>query len=398
MTLQGQWPEFGDEEIESVRRVLASGQVNYWTGSECKAFEEEFAKACDARFAIALSNGTVALELALEAAGIGQGDDVIVTPRTFIASASCVVRLGGRPVFADIDADSQNITPDSVRAALTAQTRAVILVHHAGWPCDMDGFAKLAAEHDLVIIEDCAQAHGASINGKPVGGLGHIAAFSFCQDKIMTTGGEGGMLVTNDESIWKRAWAIKDHGKNFDSVFAKNHKPGFRWLHDSFGTNMRMTEMQAAIGRVQLKKLPEWHEQRNHNAAHLTNAMRDHGCIRVPEPTKNVVHAYYRLYAFVEPDGLSSGWDRDRIAKAIQDNGVPCFSGSCPEIYNEQAFESARLRPANPMPVAKSLEPLSLAFLVHPTLSKADLNHMAKVLDEVLSMASARTGASKLRA
>jgi len=260
------WPKHGDDELAAVIRVLRSGKVNYWTGGECKQFEIEFAEHCESNCAIALANGTLALELALEAAAIGTGDDVIVAPRTFIASASCVVRLGGRPVFADVSVESQNITPESVEAALTPNTKAIVAVHHAGWPCDMDGLMDLADKHGLLVVEDCAQAHGAKYKGRPVGSLGHIGAFSFCQDKIMTTGGEGGMLVTNDEAIWKRAWAIKDHGKSYDAVFTTEHPAGFRWLHESFGTNMRMTEMQAAIGRVQLTKLKHWNEQRNANA------------------------------------------------------------------------------------------------------------------------------------
>ena len=251
------WPVYEQDEIDAVSTVLSSGKVNYWTGENGGEFECEFAGHCDAKYSIALANGTLALELALEAAGIGPGDDVIVTPRTFIASASCVVRRGARPVFADISLDSQNLTPETVAAVLTPNTKAVVAVHHAGWPCEMDGLMALAGDHDFVVIEDCAQAHGATYKGRPVGGLGHVAAFSFCQDKIMTTGGEGGMLVTNDEAIWKKAWSIKDHGKNYDAVFKQDHPPGFRWLHDSFGTNMRMTEMQSAIGRLQLKKLTD---------------------------------------------------------------------------------------------------------------------------------------------
>ena len=228
------WPFHAQDEIDAVSAVLSSGKVNYWTGDNGRQFEREFAEYCNAKYAIALGNGTQALELALEAAGIVPGDDVIVTPRTFIASASCVVRCGARPVFADISVDSQNLTPESVKAALTPATRAIVAVHHAGWPCDMDGLMALADSHGLVVIEDCAQAHGARYHDRPVGDLGHIAAFSFCQDKIMTTGGEGGMLVTNDEAIWEKVWAAKDHGKSYEAVFEREHPPGFgfRWLHE----------------------------------------------------------------------------------------------------------------------------------------------------------------------
>ena len=252
------WPVFDEDEIDAVTRVLKSGRVNYWTGEECQAFEREFAAHCGAEYPISLANGTVALELALYAFGIGPGDEVIVPSRTFIASASCAVARGAKPVVADIDPVSQNLTADTIRAVMTRQTKAVIAVHLAGWPCDMDPIMDLAKAHGIIVIEDCAQAHGATYKGRPIGSLGDGAAFSFCQDKIMTTGGEGGMFVTSDEVAWENAWAYKDHGKSYEAVFHRQHSPGFRWLHTSFGTNWRMTEMQAAIGRHQLTKLAGW--------------------------------------------------------------------------------------------------------------------------------------------
>lgn len=382
------WPAFERDEIDAVAEVLASGKVNYWTGDIGRQFEQEFASHCQTSYAITLGNGTQALELALEAAGIGPGDDVIVTPRTFIASASCVVRLGARPMFADVCLESQNLTPKSVKAVLTPETRAIIAVHHAGWPCDMDGLMSLAEEHDLVVIEDCAQAHGAEYKGRPVGGLGHIGAFSFCQDKIMTTGGEGGMLVTNDETIWKKAWAIKDHGKSYDAVYNEDHPPGFRWLHHSFGTNMRMTEMQAAIGRLQLNKLSKWNKKRTANALQIAQTLSRFAAVSVPLPNDQIRHAYYRLYAFVDSTLLSAGWDRDRFMNEINAQGISCFIGSCPEIYNEQAFEAAGLRPDSPLPNAASLGPGSLAFLVHPTLTTDDIQRTCEVISSVMSAAT----------
>lgn len=382
------WPEFSAQEIEAVRRVLASGKINYWTGTEGRQFEDDFAKFCDSRHAIALANGSLALELALEAGGIGPGDDVIVTPRTFIASASCVVRVGGRPVFADVSLDSQNVTAESVEAALTPNTKAVIAVHHAGWPCDMDGLMSLAHERNLLVIEDCAQAHGATLMGRPVGGLGHVAAFSFCQDKVMTTGGEGGMLVTSDEQIWKRAWAIKDHGKSYDQVYGRQHPPGFRWLHESFGTNFRMTEMQAAIGRIQLTKLKDWNERRNANANRIIEALTPYPSVRVPVPPVDITHAYYRLYAFVVSEHLAEGWDRDRVMKELSSAGLPCSIGSCPEIYDEKAFDQTGSRPSVPLANAQMLGRTSLAFLVHPTLTSVDMERICGRLDMVLKKAT----------
>jgi dTDP-4-amino-4,6-dideoxygalactose transaminase len=382
------WPYYAEDERAAVQRVLESGDVNYWSGHEGRKFEEEFAEYCNSDYALALANGTAALELALEAAGIGRGDEVVVTPRTFIASASCVVRVGARPVFADVSGETQNIEADAVRSVLTPGTRAIIAVHHAGWPCDMDPLLALADEYGLLLFEDCAQAHGAKYKGRPVGGMGHAAAFSFCQDKIITTGGEGGMVVTNDKDIWNRAWSIKDHGKSYDAVFSERHPPGFRWVHESFGTNMRLTEMQAAIGRVQLTKLDEWSAQRNRNAARLREALSSFPSVRVPVPADDIWHAYYRLYAFVEPDYLAEGWSRDRIMTEINRLGVPCFSGSCPEIYNERAFERAALSPGRPLPEAHRLGATSLAFLVHPSLTSADIDHGCDVITRVFSAAT----------
>ncbi|HWI40208.1 MAG TPA: DegT/DnrJ/EryC1/StrS aminotransferase family protein [Verrucomicrobiae bacterium] len=379
------WPFFAEDEIEAATRVLHSGRVNYWTGNEGREFEREFAAFTGCRHAIALANGTVALELALYALGIGAGDEVIVTSRTFIASASSVVMRGGVPVVADVDPVTQNITAETVRAVLTPRTRAIICVHLAGWPCDMDPILELAREHGLKVVEDCAQAHGATYKGRPVGSLGDAAAFSFCQDKIMTTGGEGGMLTTSNEDVWRRAWEYKDHGKSWDAVYNRDHAPGFRWLHESFGTNWRLTEVQSAIGRVQLRKLPEWTRLRNRNAAILTDALDGCPALRLTLPPEEVGHAYYKYYAFVRPEMLLPEWSRDRIISEVTAAGIPCFSGSCSEIYLEKAFDSGSLRPRAPLPVARELGETSLMFLVHPTLEEANMEAAADVVRAVMA-------------
>ncbi|MDT8421226.1 MAG: DegT/DnrJ/EryC1/StrS aminotransferase family protein [Desulfuromonadales bacterium] len=382
------WPSFTEDEIVAVREVLLSNQVNYWTGSEGRAFEKEYATYTGSKYAIAVANGTVALELALYALGIGYGDEVITTSRTFIASASCIVMRGATPVMADVDPQSQNLTAETIRAVLTPRTRAIIAVHLAGWPCDMDAITALAREYNLKVIEDCAQAHGAEYKGRPVGSLGDVGAFSFCQDKILSTGGEGGMLVTNDESLWKKAWAFKDHGKDYDTVNNRQHPPGFRWLHGSFGTNWRLTEMQSAIGRVILRKLPGWVEARRRNAALLTESFQDLPALRVTVPPGDLCHSYYKYYVFVRPERLQDGWDRDRVMNAICAEGVPCYSGSCSEIYLEKAFADAGLQPEERLPVAKQLGDTSLMFLVHPTLSLDDMRQFADVVTRVVSAAT----------
>ena len=386
-TTFGVWPQYSEEEVRVVAQVLTSGHVNYWTGGEGRKFELEFTEMCGAEYAVALSNGTVALELALRALEIGPGDEVIVTPRTFIASISAIVMVGAIPVFADIDMESQNITPATVAQVLTERTRAIIAVHLAGWPCDMDGLMALADKHDLYVIEDCAQAHGALYKGRSVGGLGHVAAWSFCQDKIMTTGGEGGMLTTSDPGIWKRAWSFKDHGKAWDAVYNREHLEGFRWLHESFGTNGRMTEMQAAIGRLQLRKLPDWNEKRRRNALILEEYFQDIPAFRVIKAPASIRHAYYKYYVFVNPELLGEGWQRDRIIGAVTKGGVPCFSGSCSEVYLEKAFESTGFRPAERLPVARALGESSLMFPVHPTLTPDEMATMGSVVCEVMKQA-----------
>lgn len=384
----GPWPFFAEDEIQAARQVLESGRVNYWTGTEGRQFEEEYAAFTGTRHAIALSNGTVALELALYALGIGPGDDVIVPCRTFIASASCIVARGARPVVCDIDRDSQNLTRETIEAVITPQTRAIIAVHLAGWPCDMDPILELARERNLFVIEDCAQAHGAEYKGRPVGSLGHAGCFSFCQDKILTTAGEGGLLVTNDSQLWQTAWQYKDHGKT-EEAFYHPAPPStqFRWLHERFGTNFRMTEIQAAIGRRILQKLPGWIEQRRSNAARLLEVCQSTPALRTPVPGPDIYHAYYKFYTFLQSEHLAAGWDRDRLLLALRERGVPAFSGSCSEIYLEKAFPQ-EWRPAERFPVAKELGETSLMLLVHPTLSAANVDHMCGVLSDCLAQAT----------
>jgi len=378
------WPYHAPDELEAVRNVLASGRTNYWTGQEARRFEEEFAAYVGVPRAVALANGTVALEAALLALGIGAGDDVVVPARTFVATGTVVVLSGARPIFADVDRDSGNVTEATIEAALTPRTRAVIVVHLGGRPCDMDPILDLARERGLFVIEDCAQCHGARYRGRVVGSLGDIAAFSFCQDKIMTTGGEGGMLTTANEALWRAAWSRKDHGKTWEAVYERERAPGFRWLHDSFGSNWRLTEAQAAIGRVQLGKLEGWVERRRQNARLLAGFLEGVETVRVPEPPEHTQGSYYRLYAYVRPDRLRPGWTRDRLLAAFADRGIPGMSGSCPEIYLERCFAAAGLAPSRRLPVARELGETSLAFPVHPTLSEATLVAWGRTAREVL--------------
>jgi dTDP-4-amino-4,6-dideoxygalactose transaminase len=384
------WPSFSEDEVSAVARVVASGRVNYWTGDESREFEREFAKWAGASHAVALGNGTLALDLALKALNIGPGDEVIVTPRTFIASISCVVTAGAAPVFADVDRDSGNITAASIARVLSPKTRAVIPVHLGGWPCDMDGIMTLAKDHGLKVIEDCAQAHGAQLGHRSVGTIGDVGAWSFCQDKIMTTGGEGGMVTTSDPDLWDTMWSYKDHGKSFDAVYNRAHAPGFRWLHERFGTNWRMLEVQAAIGRIQLRKLPEWSRRRTEIAQRFAEAFTAFpNAVRVPVPDGNAFkHAYYRLYSYVRPGGLASGWTRDRIIAELETSGLPAFQGSCSEVYLEKAFDGTRWRPENRLPVARELGETSIMLLTHPTITNDEVARGCAAITSVLSRAA----------
>lgn len=387
------WPSFTQEEADAVSQVLLSNKVNYWTGQECRQFETEFAKWADSKYAIAMGNGTLALDVALQALDIGAGDEVIVTPRTFIASISSVVNAGATPVFADVDEATGNITPESIAAVLTAKTKAIVCVHLAGWPCEMDGIMALAEQHNLYVIEDCAQAHGARYKGRSVGSIGHIGAWSFCQDKVMTTGGEGGIVTTNDEQLWRKMWAYKDHGKSYAAVYETEHPPGYRWLHESFGTNWRMTEMQAVLGRIQLTRMSEWTAKRTANSQAILDACTKweaKGYLSVPRLEESPqfadsTHAYYKLYVYVQPDNLPKEWSRDRIIEEINKLGVPCFSGSASEVYLEKAFDNTGLRPESRLPVAKQLGETSLMFLVHPTLTADEIKQTVQAIDSVFT-------------
>lgn len=379
------WPHYSADEIQAVEKVLCSGKVNYWTGTEGRELEKEFAAFHGCKYAVAVANGTVALELTLVALGISVGDEVIVTPRTFVASASAIVMRGAKPIFADVDLISQNITAESIQAVLTPRTKAIICVHLAGWPCEMDEIMALAAEHNLYVIEDCAQAHGARYQNKLVGTWGHIGAFSFCQDKIISTGGEGGMVITDDESLWKKMWSFKDHGKSYDTVYHVQHPPGFRWLHEEFGTNWRMTEMQAAIGRCQLRKLTGWLTRRREIATQLKATLEKLAALFIPPIPEDVFHAYYRYYFFIRPEKLKSGWDRDRIMQEINAHGVNINVGSCAEIYLEKCFDKYQLQPARPCFNARELGKNSLALPIHHYLTAEAVQEMVTIIASVVT-------------
>ncbi|MEJ1157411.1 DegT/DnrJ/EryC1/StrS family aminotransferase [Prosthecomicrobium sp. N25] len=391
------WPTYDEEQIADVVAVLRSGAVNAWTGPHVRDFEAAYEAHLGRRHCIALANGTLALDLPLRLMDLQPGDEVVVTPRSFVASASCVPLAGGVPVFADVDPDTQNLSAETIAKVLTPRTRAVIVVHLAGWPTDMAPIMDLCRPRGIAVIEDCAQAHGAEVGGRPVGSFGDFAAFSFCQDKIITTGGEGGLLALDDDALWRRAWSFKDHGKSYKAVFETQHPPGFRWLHESFGTNWRMTSIQAVLGSRQLQRLPAWTAARTRNAGILLDALADLPALRTPVPPPGTVHAWYRFYTFVRPERLKSGWTRDRLLAEIAAAGIQVFTGSCSEIYLEKAFQDAGYVPPERLPVARLLGETSLAFLVDPVQDEAVLADNARKIRRIVeaaTLAGAETAAA----
>ncbi len=379
------WPQFEADEVDAASAVLRSGKVNYWTGTIGRDFEAAFARFIGVPHAIAVSNGTIAIELGLAALGIGPGDEVVVPSSTFVATASAVLSLGATPVFADLCERSGNLTPETVAAVATARTRAVIAVHLGGWPARVVELGALCRKRGWWFLEDCAQAHGARVDGRSIGSFGDVAAFSFCQDKIMTTAGEGGMVVTSDTTLARRIWSAKDHGKSWHAVYERKHPPGFRWLHETLGTNARMTEMQAAVGLTQLNKLETWVGRRREHASIVRTALERYDAMWVPRPPEGVRGAFYRLYARVRPEALKPGWTRDRIMVALDAEGLPCRVGSCAEVYKEGVFSDL---PTPSCPVASTLTETALAFTTHPTLTLEALDDAQRAIDKVLTIAS----------
>lgn len=385
------WPFYEADEIKAATKTLVSGKVNYWTGELGKQFENAYANSVGKRFGVALSNGTVALELALRALDIKAGDEVIVTSRSYVASASCVLLIGAVPVFADIDSYSGNVCVETIEPLITSKTTAIIPVHIGGWPCDMPAIMQLANQYKLKVIEDCAQAHGAMVGGKPVGAWGHASIFSFCQDKIISTGGEGGMLLLDEIEEYKKAWAYKDIGRSYDAVYHHAHPPGFRWLTESAGSNLRMTEFQAAIGLKQLEKLPRWIETRNQNANVIIEILKKFEFLDVPiiDQKFGNTNAFYRLYAQVKPSykahEFQNGLLRDVIVKQLSEDGVPCFTGACSEVYREKLFVNLDFSPINPLRNAKFFSDNAFCFLVHHTITIEQIQNVAEKISSGLS-------------
>ena len=386
------WPQYSQTEIEAAMNVLCTGKVNYWTGHECKAFEKEFANYIGSKFGVALANGTVALEACYRAIGIREGDEIITTPRTFIATSMAAINLGAKTIFADVDINTGCISHSTIEPLITKKTKAISVVHLGGWPADMENICKIANKHKLYVIEDCSQAHGAKIKiddvYQSVGSFGHISCWSFCQDKIISTAGEGGMITTNDTQIFQKIWSYKDHGKSYEAVHNQKRSTGYRYLHEELGSNYRMTEMQASIGRIQLKNLDETQKIREKNADILLSTLNKLDILRIPTPPKSVKHAWYKFYAFLNKDNLSKDWSRDKIINTLTNDGFPAFSGSCGEIYLEECIKRLNMNPSKRLKNAKNLGETSLCFLVDPLISNNEMHEYATNIRKVLESAS----------
>ena len=374
------WPSFTKREANKIQEILLSNKVNYWTGNQGKLFEDKFSQFSNANYSVAVANGTVALDLALIALQVKKGDEVIVTPRSYVASASAIRNSGAKPIFVDVDYNSQNISPIKIEEKITKKTKAIICVHFAGWPCEMDHIKKIADKYNLKIIEDCAQAHGALYKGNPIGALGDIGAWSFCQDKIITTGGEGGMVTCNNKDYWKKIWSFKDHGKSLDEINKLKEKniknTSFKFIHNSIGTNWRLTEIQSALGLIQLDYIKKWNKKRTENAKNIIQAAKKNNIFRTPIIPKHITHAFYKLYLFVNGGSKL----RDELLYKINNQGVPCYTGGCSEIYREKAFGSYK---KGYLKTAAELGDTSLMFLVHPTLTKNEINKTCEVINSI---------------
>ena len=394
------YPFFNKSSIKKVKQILNSGRVNYWTGNECRNFEKEFSNYHGVKYSLAVSNGSVALELGLKSLGLKNNDQVIVTPRSFIISASCVLNLGLKPVFADVD-DNGNLSIEGIKKVYNKNIKAIVVVHLNGLSCDLDPILKFTKKNKIFLIEDCAQAHGAIYKGKKVGSFGNISTWSFCQDKIISTGGEGGMITTNNKKLFLKIWSMKEHGKNYISVFFKKHRTGYKWLHDHLGSNYRMTEMQAAIGRVQLRLLDKMVKKRNFLANLYLNGLKDYyqkyEIIKKPDfrcetcPLKKnekkcnkCAHSFYRLNLFINKKNIN----QIKLIEQFNKNKIECGIGSCPEIYREKIFKKLKLHPKKRLQNAKLLGKTSIMFPINPYKSlikiKPEINLIKKILDNYI--------------
>lgn len=352
-------PIIGEEEIENVVEVLKSGMIAQ--GPKVMEFEEKFANWIGAKYGIATNSGTSALHVALLACGIGEGDEVITTPFTFIASGNAIVYTGATPVFADIDLDTYTIDPDKIEDLITDKTKAILPVQLYGQAADMDKIREIAEKHDLKIIEDAAQAHGAEYNGEKVGTLGDMACFSFYPTKNMTTS-EGGMITTNDEELAKKAQMFRAHGASE------------RYHHDEIGYNFRMTDIAAAIGLAQLKVIDEFNDKRISNANYLNEQLKDIEGIVTPKSPDNYKHVYHQYTVRVEKG------NRDDWVEFLTNKGIGTGIHYPIPLYNQPIYKKLGIE--GDCPLAEKAADNVISLPVHPSLTKEDLDLVVDAVKE----------------
>ena len=377
MIPKSKWPNYDGNILSKISKLLQSGKTNYLVGKEGLLFEKNFSKFYKIKFANAVANASLGLELSLLSLNLNKGDEVIVTPRSYHSSVSCVIRAGLTPVFADVDRQTMNICPKSIRKNISKKTKAIICVHLYGMPCEMNDIIKLSKEYKINVIEDCSQAHGSKIGRKYVGSFGDISVFSYCQDKIISTGGEGGMIATNNKKLNDRIWSLKEIGKNKDKFFKINSLSNdFPYVHDTIGTNARITEIQSCIGNYQLKQLKSYIRARNENAKIFFNKLKNCKHLIIPNHNSQITHSYYRYTVIISNEKLS----RSILMKNLKKKGVACNVGGCPTIYNEKYFvEKFNVNIKN-YPNAEYLKNRTLSFLVDQTISKKEINKVSSIL------------------
>ncbi len=380
--MNNKWPQHSKKEIYKVLQILKNGNTNYLFGNEGIEFEKEFAEFSNSKYAVALSNGTVALDLAIKSLNLKKNSEIIVTPRSFIASASCILLNNLKPKFIDVDKNTHNITLEQISKSINKNTSAIICVHLGGMPCNMIEIMKFAKQNDLFVIEDCAQAHGAKIENRSVGSFADISTWSFCYDKIISTGGEGGMITTNNKKLYDFCWSYKDHGKNKKKyVTAKKIKDGkFKFLHDTLGNNFRLTEIQSGLGRIQLMKINQNIKRRNKFSKFIVNKLKDSKIYSFQNSNFSYQHAYYRLYINLNKNHILPKINNIKFINFLLEKNIICGSGSSSEIYKEKCFKNIKVETKN-FPNTKYLVKFTFAIFINQYMDLAYANKIVKNLN-----------------